>query len=175
MICILQTFFLSFFFLSYFFIADSLKEKATPLVNYLIKTHRQRNFKIHYFVFEGVFDGKHSDGVVLQDCVSETLSYENLKKTINNVAHDDIIIIDSLSNAFIHYGYSQVYKILHELCGNKGEIKYFCFTVIFCYLFFFFRRNQTSNRHRAFRRFGGNSKNNTNFRTLIHVLLKNNT
>lgn len=99
-------------------------EKGKPLLNYLIKTHRHRNFKINYFVFEGVFNRINSvyrEGVVLHDCVSETVPLDNFKKKISDAAFEGIVVIDSLSSVLIHYGFHAIYTTLHELCNNKGK------------------------------------------------------
>lgn len=70
-------------------------------------------------MFEGVFGRLKNEDVILHDCISETPTFEDFKKKL----HQDgqIIMIDSLSNALIHYGFSNVYKLLHELCCNKGK------------------------------------------------------
>lgn len=102
-----------------------MEEKGRPLLNYLIKTHKQRGFRINYFVFEGVFNctrGMYEDaGVILHDCVSELVTIQDFKKRIIEVSDGGIVVIDSLSNALILYGVREVYRILHEICTNKGK------------------------------------------------------
>lgn len=103
-------------------ILDTFEEKGKAILKYLIKTHKQRNLKINYFVFEGVFNvakTTYEDSVVLHDCVSESLSIENFKTKLKAVTNDGIIVIDSLSNAIILYGFFSVYKILHEIINGK--------------------------------------------------------
>lgn len=102
-----------------------MEEKASPILNYLIKTHKQRNLKINYFVFEGVFNTTknryYNTSVVLRDFVSETQTIESFTQQLKDATREGIIVIDSLSTAIIYYGFASVYRLLHEICSSKGK------------------------------------------------------
>lgn len=102
---------------------DSLEEKSKPLLNYLIRTHKARSIKINYFVFEGVFNTiKNDTNIELHDFVSEIPTVESFSKKLKIATQEGIVVIDSLSNAIIYYGFPRVYRLLHEVCNNRSNV-----------------------------------------------------
>ncbi|CAH0548804.1 unnamed protein product [Brassicogethes aeneus] len=110
-------------------IEDNVADRGYDLFNFVVNSQIKReNSKIHFLVCENVFSRVKAqfsgNNVQFYDIVSNNLNWtKNTRYTLDevakNVSNTDIVIINSLSNAIINFGVSEVYRFLNILIAEK--------------------------------------------------------
>lgn len=58
--------------------------------------------------------------MVLHDCVTQQVTLSRFEKEMIESADGAILVIDSLANVLINYGFGDTYRILQKICSNKN-------------------------------------------------------
>ncbi|XP_050316298.1 elongator complex protein 5 [Anthonomus grandis grandis] len=110
-------------------ITDSLQAKDPRILNYIINQHlQQARNKIHYFVFEGVFDKtkdkyRSTSNIVFYNFVTkdeQEKSHEEFEKLILSLRENDVLVVDSLANVIFLYGVAIAYRLFNSILNNKA-------------------------------------------------------